>query len=78
MRVPALKRGSRLDTLISGDLWGSAGPFGPTPDRGGCLTNIDGRVTKRVILAQGITSIRAVCNEMRHQFGFEGEAASTL
>ena len=28
--------------------------------------------------AQGITSVRATCADMRYQFGIEGEAASTL
>jgi hypothetical protein len=46
---------------------------------------IDGhcrRATKKVIVddlqALGITSVRAICADMRHQFGIEGEAASTL
>jgi hypothetical protein len=28
--------------------------------------------------ALGITSVRAICADMCHQFGIEGEAASTL
>ena len=28
--------------------------------------------------ALGITSVRAICADMRHQFGMEGEDANTL
>jgi hypothetical protein len=45
-------------------------------------TNNCRRATKKVIVddlqALGITSVLTFCADMRHQFGIEGEAASTL
>ena len=78
---------SRLpDTLTSGHLWLLRGHLTLCHLIAAAVpTKIDGhcrRATKKVIVddhqAQGITSVHPICADMRHQFGFEGEAASTL